>query len=91
MAPGKTPKNNIQFLTFFVNAIKAAHDYGTLFMASIATQSNSHRLGAHEAPPAVMSVFAGSTLSDMLDSIEETPQRQEDDARRKDRDQARHR
>ena len=71
LAPGKTPKNNIQFLTFFVNAIKAAHDYGTLFMASIATQSNSHRLGAHEAPPAVMSVFAGSTLSDMLDSIEE--------------------
>ena len=71
LAPGKTPKNNIQFLTFFVNAIKAAHDYGTLFMASIATQSNSHRLGAHEAPPAVMSVFTGSTLSAVLDSLEQ--------------------
>ncbi len=71
LAPGKTPKNNIQFLTFFVCAIKAANDYGSLFMASIATQSNSHRLGAHEAPPAVMSVFTGSTLSAMLDSLEE--------------------
>ena len=71
LAPGKTPKNNIQFLTFFVCAIKAANDYGSLFMASIATQSNSHRLGAHEAPPAVISVFTGSTLSAMLDSLEE--------------------
>ena len=71
LAPGKTPKNNIQFLTFFVNAIMAAHNYGVLFMASIATQSNSHRLGAHEAPPAVMSVFTGSTLSAILDSLEE--------------------
>lgn len=71
LAPGKTPKNNIQFLIFFVCAIKAANDYGSLFMASIATQSNSHRLGAHEAPPAVMSVFTGSTLSAMLDSLEE--------------------
>lgn len=71
LAPGKTPKNNIQFLTFFVCAIKAAHDYGTLMMSSIASQSNSHRLGAHEAPPAVMSVFAGSTLNDILNSIEE--------------------
>ncbi len=70
LAPGKTPKNNTQFLAFFVSAIKAAHDYGMLFMASIATESNSHRLGAHEAPPAVMSVFTGSTLSAMLDSIE---------------------
>ena len=71
LAPGKTPKNNMQFLTFFVSAIKAAHDYGLLFMASIASESNSHRLGAHEAPPAVMSVFTGSTLSSMLDSLEE--------------------
>ena len=71
LAPGKTPKNNIQFLTFFVNTIMAAHNYGPLFMASIATQSNSHRLGSHEAPPAVMSVFTGSTLSAILDSLEE--------------------
>ena len=49
----------------------AAHNHGVLFMASIATQSNSHRLGAHEAPPAVMSVFTGSTLSAILDSLEE--------------------
>ena len=71
LAPGKTPKNNTQFLTFFVNTIRAAHDYGALIMSSIASQSNSHRLGAHEAPPAVMSVFTGSTLSGMLDSLEE--------------------
>ena len=49
----------------------AAHKFGVLFMASIATQSNSHRLGAHEAPPAVMSVFTGSTLSAVLDSLEQ--------------------
>ena len=71
LAPGKTPKNNIQFLAFFVNTIMAAHKFGVLFMASIATQSNSHRLGAHEAPPAVMSVFTGSTLSAVLDSLEQ--------------------
>ena len=71
LAPGKTPKNNTQFLAFFVSAIKAAFDYGTLMMASIQSESNSHRLGAHEAPPAVISVFAGSTLSAILDSIEE--------------------
>lgn len=71
LAPGKTPKNNIQFLTFFVNTIKAAHDYGLLMMASIASEPNSHRLGANEAPPSIMSVFTGSTLSAILDSIEE--------------------
>lgn len=71
LAPGKTPKNNIQFLSFFVCAIKAAHDFGPLMMASIASQSNSHRLGANEAPPALLSVFTGSTLSAVLDSIEE--------------------
>lgn len=71
LAPGKTPKNNTQFLAFFVCAIKAAHDYGTLMMASIASQTNSHRLGANEAPPAIMSVFAGSTLNEILNSIEE--------------------
>lgn len=71
LAPGKTPKNNIQFLAFFVSTIKAAHDYGLLMMASIASETNSHRLGANEAPPAVMSVFTGSTLSAVLDSLEE--------------------
>ena len=71
LAPGKTPKNNIQFLAFFVNTIMAAHNYGPLFMASIATQSNSLRMGSHEAPPTVLSVFTGSTLSAILDSLEE--------------------
>ena len=71
LAPGKTPKTNIQFLTFFVNTLKAACDYGTMMMSSIASESNSHRLGGHEAPPAVLSVFTGSTLSDILDQIEE--------------------
>ena len=71
LAPGKTPRSNTQFLAFFVNAIMMARNYGTLMMASIASQSNSHRMGAHEAPPAVMSVFIGSTLSAMLDSLEE--------------------
>jgi len=70
LAPGKTPKTNTQFLAFFVSAIKAAQDYGQLIMSSVASESNSHRLGAGEAPPSVMSVFAGSTLSAMLDSIE---------------------
>ncbi len=69
-SPGKNPKSNMQFLTFFVCTLKAAFDYGTLMMASVATETNSHRLGANEAPPTVMSVFTGSTLSAMLDSIE---------------------
>lgn len=71
LSPGKTPKNNIQFLAFFVSAIKAANDHGLLMMSSIASESNSHRLGASEAPPVMMSVFTGSTLSAVLDSIEE--------------------
>lgn len=71
LAPGKTPKNNTQFLTFFINSLMAAHKYGVLYMASIASQSNSHRLGANEAPPAIMSVFSGTTLSSVLDYMEE--------------------
>ena len=72
LAPGKTPKNNLQFLSFFVCTIKAANEFGSLMMASIASESNSHRLGASEAPPAVMSVFIGSTLTDAIYSIEES-------------------
>lgn len=71
LAPGKTPKTNTQFLTFFVNTLKAACDYGPLMMASIANETNSHRLGGNEAPPAILSVFAGSTMNQILDSIEE--------------------
>jgi glutamine synthetase len=70
LAPGHTPESNIQFLTFFVCTLKAAADYGSLIMASIASESNSHRLGGNEAPPAIMSVFTGSTLNGILDNIE---------------------
>jgi glutamine synthetase len=70
LSPGKTPKNNLQFLTFFVNVIKAVHDYADLLRASIASASNDHRLGANEAPPAIMSVFVGKYLSNVLDELE---------------------
>ena len=70
LAPGHTLKSNMQFLAFFVCTLKAAADYGSLIMASIASETNSHRLGGNEAPPAIMSVFTGATLNRMLDSIE---------------------
>ncbi|MCC8019956.1 MAG: glutamine synthetase III [Rikenellaceae bacterium] len=71
LAPGKTPKTNMQFLAFFVCTLKAAKDHGTLMMASIASATNSHRLGGHEAPPGILSVFAGSTINTILDQIEQ--------------------
>lgn len=71
LSPGKTPKNNLQFLTFLINTIKAVQDHSALLIGSIASESNSHRLGAHEAPPAIMSVFIGKTLSAVLDELEE--------------------
>ncbi|WP_256011589.1 glutamine synthetase III family protein [Desertivirga xinjiangensis] len=70
LSPGKTPKNNLMFLTFFVNTIKAVHDYADLLRASIASVSNDHRLGANEAPPAIISIFLGTQLNDVLDEIE---------------------
>jgi glutamine synthetase len=70
LSPGKTPMKNLQFLTFFVNTIKAVHDYETLIRASIASASNDHRLGANEAPPAIISVFIGTQLSEVLDELE---------------------
>ncbi|MBQ7222300.1 MAG: glutamine synthetase III [Bacteroidales bacterium] len=69
LSPGKNPKSNIQFLSFYVCVLKAAKDFGSLMMASIASQSNSFRLGGNEAPPAILSVFTGSTMSKMLSSI----------------------
>ena len=69
-SPGSTPKSNMQFLTFFVNTIKAVHDNADLLRASIASASNDHRLGANEAPPAIMSIFIGGQLSKALDEIE---------------------
>ena len=70
LSPGKTPKNNLMFLTFFVNTIKAFHDHADLIRSAIASASNDHRLGANEAPPAIMSIFLGSMLSRVLDEIE---------------------
>ncbi|WP_299009066.1 glutamine synthetase III [uncultured Tenacibaculum sp.] len=70
LSPGKTPMKNLQFLTFFVNTIKAVHDYEELIRASIASASNDHRLGANEAPPAIISVFIGTQLSSVLDELE---------------------
>ncbi len=71
LSPGKTPKKNLQFLTFLVNAIKAVHDYSDLIRASIASPGNEHRLGANEAPPSIVSVFLGKQISATLDEIEE--------------------
>ncbi len=70
LSPGKTPMKNLQFLTFFVNTIKAVHNNEELIRASIASASNDHRLGANEAPPAIISVFIGSQLSQVLDELE---------------------
>ncbi len=70
LAPGKTPKTNLMFLTFFVNTIKAVHDYADLLRASIASAPNDHRLGANEAPPAIISVFIGEYLTRVLNDIE---------------------
>jgi len=70
LAPGKTPKNNLMFLTFFVNTIKAVYEHADLLRASIASVNNDHRLGANEAPPAIISIFLGSQLSNVLDEIE---------------------
>lgn len=72
LSPGKNPKSNLQFLTFFINTIKAIHDNADLLRASIASAGNDHRLGANEAPPAIISVFIGSQLSAMLDDLEKS-------------------
>ena len=70
LAPGKNPKSNLQFLTFFVNTIKAIHDNADLLRACIAGAGNDHRLGANEAPPAIISAFIGSQLTEALDKLE---------------------
>lgn len=70
LSPGKTPKNNLMFLTFFINTLKAVHDYADLLRASIASAGNDHRLGANEAPPAIISAFIGSQLSAVLEELE---------------------
>lgn len=70
LSPGKTPKNNLMFLTFFVNTIKAVYEHADLLRASIASVNNDHRLGANEAPPAIISIFLGSQLNEVLDEID---------------------
>ncbi|MBN2868140.1 MAG: glutamine synthetase type III, partial [Flavobacteriaceae bacterium] len=70
LSPGKTPMSNLQFLTFFINAIKAVGDNEELLRASIASASNDHRLGANEAPPAIISVFIGEQLTNTLKELE---------------------
>ncbi len=70
LSPGKTPKSNLQFITFFINTIKAVYDNADLLRSSIATAGNDHRLGANEAPPAIISVFIGSQLTETLDALE---------------------
>ena len=70
LAPGKTPMSNLQFLTFFINTIKAVYENEELIRASIASASNDHRLGANEAPPAIISVFIGEQLTNVLNELE---------------------
>ena len=70
LSPGTTPMKNLQFLTFFINTIKAVHKHEEFLRASIASAGNDHRLGANEAPPAIMSVFIGSQLTRVLDELE---------------------
>ncbi|ANE50175.1 glutamine synthetase III [Flavisolibacter tropicus] len=71
LAPGKTPKTNLMFLAFFVNAIKAVHDYNDLLRAAIASATNDYRLGANEAPPAIISVFIGQYLFKVLEDVKQ--------------------
>ena len=70
LGPSSKPKENLRFLTFFVNTIKAVHDYADLLRASIATAGNEHRLGANEAPPAIVSIFIGSEMTRVLNDLE---------------------
>ncbi len=71
-APGKTPEQNLQFITFVANVMAAVHKHNALLKASIMTATNAHRLGANEAPPAIISMFLGSQLSQIIDAIEAT-------------------
>jgi len=70
LAPSKTPKRNLQFLAFFINTIKALNDNEELMRAGVASASNDHRLGANEAPPAILSVFIGAQLTKVLKELE---------------------
>lgn len=69
-APGKTPEGNLRFVTFIANVMAAVYKHNGLLKASIITASNAHRLGANEAPPAIISMFLGKQLSEVLDKVE---------------------
>jgi len=69
-SPGKTAKDNLQFITFIVNVMAAVHKHNALLKASIMSASNAHRLGANEAPPAIISIFTGTQVADILERIE---------------------
>lgn len=71
-APGKTPKQNLQFVTFVANVMAAIYKYNGLIKASISSATNAHRLGANEAPPAIISMFLGTQLSNILSAIEDS-------------------
>lgn len=79
LSPGNAPKDNLQFLTFFINTIRAVHANADLLRAVIASAANDHRLGANEAPPAIISVFVGSQLSKVLDELEKPSRRKNTD------------
>jgi glutamine synthetase len=79
LSPGNAPKDNLQFLTFFINTIKALHVHADLMRAVIASAANDHRLGANEAPPAIISAFIGSQLSKVLDELEKPSRRKNTD------------
>ncbi len=70
MAPGKTPVENLRFITFVSNVLKAVHKHNALLKASISSANNAHRLGANEAPPAIISSFLGKQVSDVLEHLE---------------------
>ncbi len=80
LSPGATPATNLQFLSFYSAVVKGVADHNLLLMSSVCSLNNSYRLGGHEAPPAVMSVFSGSTLSKVFESIlrqeDNVPQKQ---------------
>jgi len=73
LAPGKDAKGNLQFVTFFVNVLAAVQKHNALLKASIASATNAHRLGANEAPPAIVSAFLGKTMTDVLQKLLEVP------------------
>ena len=73
MAPGKDAMGNLQFITFFVNVLAAVQKHNALLKASIASATNAHRLGANEAPPAIVSAFLGRTMTQVLRKLLEVP------------------